>query len=116
MWDQVNGVQEIIAPITANATDGVILICYSQGMYTSIGSAGWYLILSAGGLICRGFLEAFPDHNVKTFIGLSSPLAGQFGGRFNLLLLIDYWTEHDIFPDTDYFKFFPNFTRDNLYL
>ena len=36
--------------------------------------------LSSGGLICRGFLEAYPDHNVKTFISLSSPQAGQFGG------------------------------------
>lgn len=34
-----------------------------------------------GGLVCRGFLEAFPDHNVKTFISLSSPQAGQFGGE-----------------------------------
>jgi palmitoyl-protein thioesterase len=81
MWDQVHGVQKIIAPIIANATDGVNLICFSQG-----------------GLICRGFLEAYPDHNVRTFVSLSSPLAGQFG-------------------DTKYLDFFlPNLTRDHLYL
>ena len=33
MWDQVHGVQKIIAPIIANATDGVNLICYSQGIH-----------------------------------------------------------------------------------
>ena len=31
MWDQVQGVQKKIAPIISNATDGVNLICYSQG-------------------------------------------------------------------------------------
>ena len=36
--------------------------------------------LAPGGLVCRGFLEAYADHNVKNFISLSSPLAGQFGG------------------------------------
>jgi palmitoyl-protein thioesterase len=80
MWDQVDGVQKKISPIISNATDGVNLICYSQG-----------------GMVCRGFIEAFPDHNVKSFISLSSPQAGQFG-------------------DTDYFDFFlPNVTRDNVY-
>ena len=32
-----------------------------------------------GGLVCRGILENF-EHNVHTFISLSSPHAGQFGG------------------------------------
>lgn len=32
MWDQVHGVQKIVAPIIANATDGVNLICFSQGV------------------------------------------------------------------------------------
>ena len=36
MWDQVHGVQKIIGPIIANATDGVNLICYSQGMMAII--------------------------------------------------------------------------------
>ena len=31
MWDQVQGVQKKVAPIISNATDGVNLICYSQG-------------------------------------------------------------------------------------
>ena len=33
MWEQVHGVQEKIAPFISNATDGVNLICYSQGIY-----------------------------------------------------------------------------------
>lgn len=35
MWDQVHGVQKKIAPIVGNATDGVILVCYSQGIHVS---------------------------------------------------------------------------------
>ncbi len=38
------------------------------------------LLLCVGGLVCRGILETTPDHNVYTFISLSSPQAGQFGG------------------------------------
>lgn len=34
-----------------------------------------------GGLICRAFLSTTPDHNVHTFISLSSPQAGQYGGQ-----------------------------------
>lgn len=33
-----------------------------------------------GGLICQGVIET-SDHNVDTFIALSSPLNGQFGGE-----------------------------------
>ena len=35
--------------------------------------------LCAGGLVCRGILEHFSELNVKTFISLSAPQAGQFG-------------------------------------
>ena len=34
----------------------------------------------AGGLVCRGLLSTLQDHNVDTFIALSSPLAGLYGG------------------------------------
>lgn len=37
-----------------------------------------------GGLVCRGVLEMY-GHNVHTFISLSSPQAGQFGGTVPLL-------------------------------
>ena len=83
MWDQVHGVQKIVAPIIANATDGVNLICFSQGMHPQNRCKVAVILLlvsSPGGVLCRGFLEAYPDHNVRTFISLSSPQAGQFGG------------------------------------
>jgi hypothetical protein len=37
---------------------------------------------SQGGLIGRGILEQFSDHNVDTFISLSSPQAGQYGSMY----------------------------------
>ncbi|XP_067267005.1 lysosomal thioesterase PPT2 isoform X4 [Chanodichthys erythropterus] len=80
LWKQVQGFAEAIYPIMQNAADGVHLICYSQG-----------------GLVCRGILSTLPDHNVHSFISLSSPQAGQYG-------------------DTDYLKYlFPQFVKSNLY-
>jgi alpha/beta superfamily hydrolase len=38
---------------------------------------------SQGGLIARGILEQFPNHNVDTFISLSSPQAGQYGSMYD---------------------------------
>lgn len=36
---------------------------------------------SQGGLISRGMIEMYGAiHNVKTFVSLSSPQGGQFGG------------------------------------
>ena len=32
MWDQVNGIKTKMQPIFDNATDGVNLICFSQGI------------------------------------------------------------------------------------
>ncbi|KAH0630507.1 hypothetical protein JD844_013577 [Phrynosoma platyrhinos] len=62
LWLQVEGFRRAIYPIMQNAADGVHLICYSQG-----------------GLICRALLSTTPDHNVDTFISLSSPQMGQYG-------------------------------------
>ncbi|KAJ8334964.1 hypothetical protein SKAU_G00406030 [Synaphobranchus kaupii] len=80
LWKQVEGFKEAIYPIMQNAADGVHFICYSQG-----------------GLVCRGILSTLPDHNVDSFISLSSPQAGQYG-------------------DTDYLKYiFPEFVKSNLF-
>ncbi|KAH0630508.1 hypothetical protein JD844_013578 [Phrynosoma platyrhinos] len=69
LWQQVEGFRRAIYPIMQNAADGVHLICYSQG-----------------GLICRALLSTTPDHNVDTFISLSSPQMGQYGAwKKNLL-------------------------------
>nr|XP_012596550.1 lysosomal thioesterase PPT2 isoform X2 [Microcebus murinus] len=50
-----------------------------------------------GGLVCRALLSVMDDHNVDSFISLSSPQMGQYG-------------------DTDYLKWlFPTSMRSNLY-
>lgn len=46
------------------------------------------ICLCLGGLICRGILSTLADHNVQTFISLSSPQAGQYGGRYNIFFLL----------------------------
>ncbi|KAF6735333.1 Lysosomal thioesterase PPT2-A [Oryzias melastigma] len=80
LWMQVEGFKAVIYPIMQNAADGVHFICYSQG-----------------GLVCRGILSTLPEHNVHTFISLSSPQAGQYG-------------------DTDYLKYvFPEFVKSEVY-
>ncbi|XP_036908581.1 lysosomal thioesterase PPT2 isoform X2 [Sturnira hondurensis] len=80
LWEQVQGFREAVAPIMAKAPQGVHLICYSQG-----------------GLVCRALLSVMEEHNVDSFISLSSPQMGQYG-------------------DTDYLKWlFPTSMRSNLY-
>uniref|UniRef100_A0ABB5UPP2 palmitoyl-CoA hydrolase n=3 Tax=Sus scrofa TaxID=9823 RepID=A0ABB5UPP2_PIG len=62
LWEQVQGFREAVAPIMAKAPQGVHLICYSQG-----------------GLVCRALLSVMDEHNVDSFISLSSPQMGQYG-------------------------------------
>ncbi|KAM6184464.1 LOW QUALITY PROTEIN: lysosomal thioesterase PPT2 [Sarcoramphus papa] len=63
LWLQ-GGFRRALAPIMANAADGVHLLGYSQG--------------ARGGLICRALLATMPDHNVRSFISLAAP-SGQYG-------------------------------------
>ncbi|OBS60141.1 hypothetical protein A6R68_08768 [Neotoma lepida] len=80
LWEQVQGFREAVVPIMEKAPEGVHLICYSQG-----------------GLVCRALLSVMDEHNVDSFISLSSPQMGQYG-------------------DTDYLKWlFPTSMRSNLY-
>ena len=74
--------------------------------------------MHAGGLLCRGFLEAYSDHNVRTFVSLSSPQAGQFGGeRFENFTMFNNYFLYASFIDTEYVKhILPNATRDFVYL
>lgn len=37
----------------------------------------------AGGLVCRGILENYPL-NIRALVSLSSPHAGQYGGKQNI--------------------------------
>ena len=41
-------------------------------------------VLFAGGLVCRALLSVMDDHNVDSFISLSSPQMGQYGGEWAL--------------------------------
>ncbi|CDQ58058.1 unnamed protein product [Oncorhynchus mykiss] len=59
---------------------GVHLICFSQG-----------------GLICRGLLSTLPDHNVQSFISLSSPQAGQYGDTEILTLFFPHYLKARVF-------------------
>ncbi|XP_061771534.1 lysosomal thioesterase PPT2-like isoform X3 [Nerophis ophidion] len=74
LWKQVEGFRKAVEPIMRKAPHGVHLLCFSQG-----------------GLICRALLSMTPDHNVHTFIALSSPLAGQYGDTEYL---------RNLFPDS----------------
>ncbi|XP_048777142.1 lysosomal thioesterase PPT2-A-like [Ostrea edulis] len=80
LWEEVEIVKPHLRQYMKAHPEGIHLICYSQG-----------------GVVCRGLLSTLPDHNVDTFIALSSPLAGQFG---------DWKLFH---------KLFPNFVKDNVY-
>ncbi|XP_061574507.1 lysosomal thioesterase PPT2-B-like [Cololabis saira] len=62
MWEQVLDVGKVVSNIMSNFPNGVHLLGFSQG-----------------GLVCRAVLSLIPNHNVHSFISLSSPLAGQFG-------------------------------------
>ncbi|XP_035991397.1 lysosomal thioesterase PPT2 isoform X4 [Fundulus heteroclitus] len=78
---QVEDFRKAIEEIMSKSPEGVHLLCFSQG-----------------GVICRAVLSTSPNHNVHTFIALSSPLAGQYG-------------------DTDYMmKAFPDSLKEYVYL
>ncbi|KAM4735836.1 lysosomal thioesterase PPT2-A-like [Anableps anableps] len=81
LWTQVRDFRKAIEDIMSEHPEGIHLLCFSQG-----------------GLICRAVLSMSPNHNVHTFISLSSPLAGQYG-------------------DTDYLKkVFPECLKKTVYL
>lgn len=64
-WHQVEELGNDLESICELHPDGIILLGYSQG-----------------GLLARGILEVFDNINVKKFISLSSPQAGQFGSMY----------------------------------
>ncbi|XP_045609973.1 lysosomal thioesterase PPT2-A isoform X1 [Procambarus clarkii] len=75
LWYQVKSFYSHIRPIMDASQDGIILIGYSQG-----------------GIISRGIVESM-DHNITTFISLSSPQAGQYGDDFLRLIFPQYIKE-----------------------
>nr|XP_022321647.1 lysosomal thioesterase PPT2-A-like [Crassostrea virginica] len=64
LWREVEIIKPHLVQYMKAHPPGIHLICYSQG-----------------GLVCRGLLSTLQDHNVDTFIALSSPLAGLYGGK-----------------------------------
>ena len=92
--------------------------CIMSGRMTLYISILWFFFHGiVGGLTCRAILQSFQT-NVHTFVSLSSPQAGQYGGIANMLLILALILK-TVLPmaDTDYLNFlFPNFTKENLYL
>ncbi|KAM7353014.1 palmitoyl-protein thioesterase 2 isoform 2-T2 [Cochliomyia hominivorax] len=84
-WKQVSQFRNYLEEIQKLHPEGIIVLGYSQG-----------------GLLARATIQSMPDHNVKIFISLSSPQAGQYGTSFL----------HLIFPDlaakTAYELFYSN--------
>ncbi|XP_043794767.1 lysosomal thioesterase PPT2 homolog isoform X1 [Apis laboriosa] len=72
MWRQVEEIGMDVISIGAAFPEGINLVGYSQG-----------------GLLARAILQTFPEHNVRNFISLSSPQAGQYGTRFLHLFFPD---------------------------
>ncbi|XP_071867870.1 palmitoyl-protein thioesterase 2 [Bombus fervidus] len=65
MWHQVEEIGMDVMSVGAAFPEGIHLVGYSQG-----------------GLLARTILQRFPGHNVRNFISLSSPQAGQYGTQF----------------------------------
>ncbi|XP_062278248.1 lysosomal thioesterase PPT2-A-like [Scomber scombrus] len=80
LWKQVREFRKAINPIMEKAPGGIHLLCFSQG-----------------GLICRALLSTTPNHNVHSFISLSSPQAGQYGDTDNLNRVFPGYLKKTIF-------------------
>ncbi|XP_014247652.1 lysosomal thioesterase PPT2 homolog [Cimex lectularius] len=65
MWHQVMEIGADINKFMSSHPEGIHIIGYSQG-----------------GLLARAILEFYSNHNVNTFVSLSSPQCGQYGTQF----------------------------------
>lgn len=76
--------------------------------------------------MCRALLSVMDEHNVDSFISLSSPQMGQYGGEWALWVAqkapclghrgLRLLGAAVLFSDTDYLKWlFPTSMRSNLY-
>jgi len=89
LWKQVSAMTEKIRPVMQGAKDGVHIIGFSQG-----------------GLTVRAILETMDDHNVDSFISLSSPQMGQYGDTSYLKPYLPAAATKDLylFFYSDYFQ------------
>lgn len=63
-------------------TSMLYILCYVYYILYFIG-------YSQGGLIARGMIENYGnEHNVRTFVSLSSPQGGQYGGMYFLKITV----------------------------
>lgn len=62
MNEQVKGVKKFIQSYSSITSNGINLICHSQG-----------------GLVCRGLISMWDNHPVKTFVSLAGPQQGVDG-------------------------------------
>uniref|UniRef100_A0A8K9Y448 palmitoyl-CoA hydrolase n=1 Tax=Oncorhynchus mykiss TaxID=8022 RepID=A0A8K9Y448_ONCMY len=60
-------------------------------LYDNMASPTPLWVQVQGGLICQGLLSTLPDHNVQSFISLSSPQAGQYGDTEILTLFFPHY-------------------------
>uniref|UniRef100_A0AAV2MFI9 palmitoyl-CoA hydrolase n=1 Tax=Knipowitschia caucasica TaxID=637954 RepID=A0AAV2MFI9_KNICA len=77
---EVESLSSLLEAKLNQSEEGAHLICYSQG-----------------GVICRALLSVIPNHNIHTFIALSSPLAGQFGVTKHLRRFFPYTVCEDFY-------------------
>lgn len=107
IWDQVEDIREKVKKIAANY-DRVIAVGYSQG-----------------GVIWRGIIETWDDHNVDTFIAIASPLAGVYGApeiATNIVPWLEsfskttiYWPIYYLLQHFGIFNYYKDPTNESLY-
>ncbi|XP_039269385.2 lysosomal thioesterase PPT2-A-like [Styela clava] len=80
LWHQVEAIRNVTLPIMKAAKDGVHVIGYSQG-----------------GLVARGIIQTTDNHNVRSFIALSSPLNGQYGDTYVFSWLFPHYLKEELY-------------------
>lgn len=84
-WKQVAEFRDYLEAIGKLHPEGIIVLgmCFSSFTVFSPYYTSFFLFLgySQGGLLARATIQSMPNHNVKVFISLSSPQAGQYGSN-----------------------------------
>jgi len=80
LWQQVYVIRNLTRDFFSNATEGAHVIGYSQG-----------------GLVGRGLISVMDNHNVHSFIALSSPLNGQYGDTSVVNKFLPSWMRKEAY-------------------